>query len=73
MSVGQVGRHRYENRKREVACLRLQKDGRMFLKRKTYKLLFSSSIKIQGGMRGMTARNEFRYKKRETAAVILQV
>ncbi|XP_071709398.1 myosin-6-like [Rutidosis leptorrhynchoides] len=72
MCRGQVGRFHFENRKREVASLRLQKDTRMFLKRKAYKQLFSSAIKIQGGMRGMTARNEYRYKKRDTAAIILQ-
>ncbi|KAI3794980.1 hypothetical protein L1987_37622 [Smallanthus sonchifolius] len=72
MCRGQVGRRHYEYRKREVASLRIQKDGRMFLKRKAFKDLSFSAIKIQNGMRGMAARNEFRYKKQETAAVIIQ-
>ncbi|KVI08151.1 Dil domain-containing protein, partial [Cynara cardunculus var. scolymus] len=69
---GHIGRHRFECRKRDVASLRLQKDGRMFLKRKSYKLLYSSAIKIQSGMRGLAARNTFRFKKQEAAAVIMQ-
>lgn len=73
MISGQVGRRHFERRKREVASLRIQKDGRMFLKRKAFKVLSSSAIKIQNGMRGMAARNEYRYKKRETAAVVIQV
>ncbi|KAI3798106.1 hypothetical protein L1987_33375 [Smallanthus sonchifolius] len=72
MCRGQVGRRHYERRKREVASLRIQKDGRMFLKRKAFKDLSFSAIKVQNGMRGMAARNEFRYKKQETAAVIIQ-
>ncbi|KAI3746816.1 hypothetical protein L6452_09257 [Arctium lappa] len=69
---GHIGRHRFECRKREVASVRLQKDGRMFLKRKSYKLLYCSTIKIQSGMRGLAARNTFRFKKQEAAAVIMQ-
>ncbi|KAI7740644.1 hypothetical protein M8C21_013892, partial [Ambrosia artemisiifolia] len=72
LRAGQIGRCRYESRKREVATLRIQKDGRMFVKRKAFKNLAFSAIKIQNGMRGMAARNEYRYKRRETTAVILQ-
>nr|KAJ0223996.1 hypothetical protein LSAT_V11C200064820 [Lactuca sativa] len=69
---GQIGRNRYENRRRDVASVKLQKDGRMFIKRKAYKTLSASAINIQSAIRGMAARNEYRNKKTEDAAIILQ-
>lgn len=45
----------------------------MFIKRKAYKTLSASAINIQSAIRGMAARNEYRNKKTEDAAIILQV
>ncbi|KAL4578472.1 hypothetical protein LXL04_014595 [Taraxacum kok-saghyz] len=72
MCRGQIGRNRYENRRRDVASVKLQKDGRMFIKRKAYKQLSTSAINIQSGIRAMAARNEYRNKRTEDAAIILQ-
>lgn len=45
----------------------------MCLARQAYKNLCSSAVSIQTGLRGMTARDELRYRKQTKAAVILQV
>lgn len=56
-----------------AAATTIQKDGRMFVLRKVYKVLRSSAIAIQTGMRAMAARNELLFRKRNTAATFIQV
>ena len=70
---GQLARKVYEGLRREAASLRIQRDLRMHLARKAYKGLYSSSVSIQTGMRGMVARNELRFKRQTRAAIIIQV
>lgn len=45
----------------------------MHLARKVYIELCSSAVSIQTGMRGMTARNELRFRRQTKAAIIIQV
>lgn len=70
---GERTRHVYESMRREVACLRIQRDLRMHLARKAYQELCSSAVCIQTGMRGMAARNELRFKWQTRAAIVIQV
>ncbi|KAA8548908.1 hypothetical protein F0562_000592 [Nyssa sinensis] len=44
----------------------------MFIARKAYKILCSSAVSIQTGMRGMAARNELRFRKQRAAAILIQ-
>lgn len=45
----------------------------MFVARKHYKKLYFSAVSIQAALRGMDARNELRFRRRTTAAIIIQV
>lgn len=56
-----------------MACLRIQKIGRMHYDRKAYKFLHSSAIQIQNGMRGMAARKAYNHKRQTKAAIGIQV
>lgn len=58
---------------REAACLRIQKDVRMYHARKAYKDLCASAISIQTGMRGMAARSDLRLRKQIKASIVIQV
>nr|KAJ0228604.1 hypothetical protein LSAT_V11C100029560 [Lactuca sativa] len=69
---GEVARSWYQRRRREVACLRIQKIGRMHYDRKAYKFLHSSAIQIQNGMRGMAARKAYNHKRQTKAAIGIQ-
>lgn len=71
--AGELARQVYENMRREASCLRIQRDYRMHLARKVYNELCSSAVSIQTGMRGMTARNELRFRRQTKAAIIIQV
>lgn len=71
--AGELTRHSYETMRREASCLRIQRDLRMHLARKAYKELSLSAVSIQTGMRGMTARNELRFRKQTRAAILIQV
>ncbi|KAK1307642.1 hypothetical protein QJS10_CPA09g01892 [Acorus calamus] len=62
----------YESLRREAACLRIQKNLRMCVARKTYKELLASSITIQSGLRGMAARKDLLLKRQTRAAIIIQ-
>lgn len=53
--------------------MRIQKDTRMYLSRRAYKMLCYSSVSIQTGIRGMAARNELRFRKKNVAAIRIQV
>ncbi|KAA8543344.1 hypothetical protein F0562_021161 [Nyssa sinensis] len=57
----------YENMKREAAALKIQTNLRRHVARMTYNKLKFSVLVLQTGLRAMTARNEFRYRKRTTA------
>ncbi|KAK1394831.1 hypothetical protein POM88_013887 [Heracleum sosnowskyi] len=62
----------YERRKREVACVRIQKEIRGSLSRRSYKKMQLSAIHIQAGMRGMSTRQDFYVKRKHNAATVIQ-
>lgn len=59
--------------RREAASIRIQKHVRASSARNSYIKLKAAAIAIQTGMRAMAARNEFRNRRRNKAATILQV
>lgn len=59
--------------RREAACLRIQKDARKYIARRSYGFLCVSAVSIQAGLRGMASRNELQFRKRKKAAVFIQV
>lgn len=63
----------YEQLRREAAALKIQKHFRRHIVRKAYLTVRSSAITLQTGLRAMTARNEFRFRKQSKAAIIIQV
>lgn len=63
----------YERRKREAACVRIQKESRAYLSRSAYKKMQLSAIHIQAGMRAMVAHHDFQSKRETNAAIIIQV
>ncbi|KVI00397.1 IQ motif, EF-hand binding site-containing protein [Cynara cardunculus var. scolymus] len=69
---GEVARSRYERRRREVACMKIQKHTRMHCKRKSYKRLCSLAIELQKIIRGMAARKALYCRKQVRAAVFIQ-
>lgn len=71
--VGQLARHVYEGLRREASCLMIQRHLRMYLARKAYQDLYFSAVSIQTGIRGLTARNELRFRRQTKAAIIIQV
>lgn len=71
--TGELTRRVYESLRREASSIRIQRDLRMYLKRKAYKELCSSALSIQTGMRGMAARNELRFRQQTKAAILIQV
>lgn len=73
LTTGQLARQVYENMRRDAACLRIQRDLRMYLARKAYKALHYSAVSIQTGMRGMAARDELRFRRQSRAAIMIQV
>lgn len=70
---GQIGRHRYENMRREVASMKIQKYSRRYTSRNAYKSVCSSAVSIQSAMRGLAARNELKFRRRKRAAISIQV
>lgn len=63
----------FENLRREAASIKVQKNLRRHLSRKSYKRMQLSALTLQTGSRILAARNEFRFKKQTKAAKILQV
>lgn len=59
--------------RREAASIRLQKHMRAHKARKSYTKLQASAVVIQTGIRAMASRNEYRYRRRTKAAIIVQV
>nr|XP_011462402.1 PREDICTED: myosin-8 isoform X2 [Fragaria vesca subsp. vesca] len=69
---GQIGRHLYENMRREVASVKIQKYSRRYISKNFYKNVWSSAVSIQTAMRGWAACNELTFRRRTTAAIIIQ-
>ncbi|KAJ0818337.1 putative myosin ATPase [Helianthus annuus] len=69
---GQVARSWYQRRRREMACLTIQKCTRMFLVMKGYRALYCSVIRLQASIRGMAASNMHLHKQEDDAAIIVQ-
>ncbi|KAK9931325.1 hypothetical protein M0R45_018603 [Rubus argutus] len=69
---GQIGRHRYENMRREAASIKIQKYSRRYTSRNAYKSVCSSAVSIQTAMRGLAARNELKFRRRTRAAIAIQ-
>jgi myosin-5 len=70
---GELARKLYELLKRDAAAVKIQRDLRRFLARKSYIGTKFSMLILQTGLRAMVARNEFRYRERKKAATIIQV
>ncbi|CDY65579.1 BnaCnng47820D [Brassica napus] len=62
----------YENLRREAAAVKIQKNGRRYYSRKSYKKLHVCALALQTGLRAMAARKEFRFRKQTKAATIVQ-
>lgn len=58
--------------RREAAALRIQKHVRRYQAQKSYMQLQLSAIVIQAGLRAMDARNEFWFRRKTKAAIIIQ-
>ncbi|KAH9626895.1 hypothetical protein KSS87_002295, partial [Heliosperma pusillum] len=74
-SWGLIGRlvcKKFEKMRREASSVKIQKDLRRHLSRKSFRTLQFSALTLQAGARVMAARNEFRSKRQEKAAVIIQ-
>jgi myosin-5 len=59
--------------KRESASIRIQKHARAHRARVYYTSLQASAIVIQSGLRALSARNEYRYRRRTKASTKIQV
>lgn len=70
---GELARQIYENMRRQAAALNIQTFFRMHLARIAYKMLLSSVVTIQTGLRGMVAREELHFRRQTKAAIIIQV
>lgn len=71
--AGEVARSQYESMRMENAAVKIQNMWRMCLAREAYNSLCCSALCIQAGLRGMSARNELRYRKQTRAAITIQV
>lgn len=70
---GQIARHIYQNLRRQTASTKIQSYMRMHFKRVSYKQLWSCSIVIQSGLRGMVSRIHLKFRRHTRAAIIIQV
>lgn len=68
-----MARKLYEQLRREAAALKIEKNFRGYIARKSYLKERSSAIIIQTGLRAMKARDEFRFRKQTKAAIQIQV
>ncbi|WZY97265.1 hypothetical protein YC2023_069594 [Brassica napus] len=62
----------FENLRREAAAVKIQKNGRRYYSRKSYKKLYVSALSVQTGLRAMAAHKQFRFRKQTKAATIVQ-
>ncbi|MCI54647.1 myosin-H heavy chain-like, partial [Trifolium medium] len=58
---------------REASSLLIQRYFRMHIARKAYKDLYASAVSIQTGMRVMAASRELHFRRRTSAAIVIQV
>jgi myosin-5 len=59
--------------KRHAAAVKIQRDLRRHLTRNAYIRIKLSTVVLQTGLRAMIAHNEFRYRERTKAAIVIQV
>lgn len=59
--------------RQEAASIRIQKHARAHAARKSYTKSREAATVIQTGMRTMSARNEYRWRRQNKAATIIQV
>lgn len=70
---GKLACNLYEEMRRQAAAVKIQKIFRRHIARESYLRIRHSTITVQTALRGMVARNEFRFRKRMKAATIIQV
>lgn len=63
----------YERMRKDAAAVKIQKNLRRHQASKTYNRLQLSVLVLQAGLRGMTARNEFRFRRKRKAITVIQV
>jgi myosin-5 len=68
-----LARKLYEQLRREAAALKIEKNFKGYIDRKSYSKARSSAIILQTGLRSMKARDEFRFRKQTKAAIKIQV
>lgn len=68
-----LARKVYEMMRREAAALKVQKNLRKYFARKSYLQLQKSAVTLQAGLRAMSGRKEFRFRKETKAAILIQV
>lgn len=68
-----LARKVYEMMRREAAALKVQKNLRKYFARKLYLQLQKSAVTLQAGLRAMSGRKEFRFRKETRAAILIQV
>lgn len=71
--AGQLARQVYGGMRQEASSLLIQGCFRMHIARKAYKELYTSAVSIQTGMRVMAARCELHFRRRTSAAIVIQV
>jgi myosin-5 len=59
--------------RREAAAVKIQKNVRRHKARESYLLLQSAAVTLQTGLRAMSARKVFRFRKETKAAIHIQV
>ena len=63
----------YDNIRKQAAASKIQKNTRRYQAREAYKKLHISVLVLQTGLRTMAARKEFRFRKLNKAATMVQV
>lgn len=71
--AGRLACKLFEGLRREAASIKVQKNLRRHLSRKSYSRVRFSALTLQTGSRVLAARNEFRYRQQTKAAKIIQV
>lgn len=72
-NLGTLARKLYECMRREASAVKIQKNVRRHKARVSYLQLQEAAITLQTGLRAMSARKEFRFRKETKAAVHIQV
>lgn len=71
--AGHLARKLYEGLRKEASSLLIQRNFRMHFARKAYRKLYASVVSIQTGMRVMAACRELNFRRRNNAAIVIQV